>query len=124
MGVTNAGKALFANLILGSGTAITHMAVGSGTTAFAAAQTTLVTEITDSGVERVAPTLSRITTTVTNDTTKAIKTFSVTGTITVAEGGLFNAAAAGDMPVRVVFSPARSLISGDTITYQHTIVNA
>ena len=124
MGVSSAGKALFANLILGSGTAITHMAVGSGATAFAATDTALVTEITDSGVERVAPTLSRITTTVTNDTMKAIKTFSVTGTITVAEGGLFNAATAGDMPVRVVFSPSRSLISGDTLTYQHTIVNA
>ena len=86
MGVTNAAKALFANLILGSGTAITHMAVGSGTTAFAAAQTTLVTEITNSGVARAAPTLSRTTTTVTNDTMQATKTFSVTGTITVSEG--------------------------------------
>ena len=124
MGVTNAAKALFANLILGSGTAITHIAVGSGTTAFAAAQTALVTEITDSGVARTTPTLSRITTTVTNDTMQATKTFTVTGTITVAEGGLFNDSSAGDMPVRVVFSPSRSLVSGDTLTYTHTIVNA
>ena len=124
MGVTSAGKALFAGLIRGTGTAITHMGVGSGTTAFAIGQTTLVTEITDSGVARAAPTLSSITTTVTNDTMKAIKTFDVTGTITVTEGGLFNASSSGTMPVRVVFSPSRNLIDGDTITYQHTIVNA
>lgn len=124
MGVTSAGKALFAGLIRGTGTAITHIAVGSGSTAFAAGQTTLVTEITTVGLERVAPTMSSVTTTVTNDTAKFIKVFTITGTATVAEGGLFNASSGGTMAVRVVFSPSRSVISGDSLTYQHTIVNA
>ena len=109
---------------VGSPSAINYMAVGTGTTAFAATQTTLVAEITDSGLKRVSMTPVRVTTNVTNDTMSGTKTFSVTGTKTVTEGGLFNASSSGTMATRVIFSPSRGVVDGDTLTYTHKIINA
>ena len=121
-GITNAGKAAVAGLVgnTGSITAFTYLAYSSGTTAFAATQTALVT--TDS--QRSAATVTRTTTTVTNDTLQLTKTFSISSTETAAEGGIFNASSGGTMLARVVFSPARSMASGDTLAYTHKIAFA
>ena len=120
-GITNSGKAAAAGLLgnTGSITAFTFLAYGSGTTAFAATQTALVTQS-----QRAAATVSRVTTTVTNDTLQLVKAFSVTTTETAAEGGVFNASSGGIMVARVVFSPSRSMASGDTLTYTHKIIHA
>ena len=117
-GITNSGKAAAAGLMgnTGSITAFTYIGYGSGTTAFSATQTALVSQIS-----RAAATVSRTTTTVTNDTLQLLKAFSISSTQTAAEGGIFNASSGGTMAARVVFSPSRSMASGDTLTYTHKI---
>jgi hypothetical protein len=118
-GITNAGKAASAGLVGNSGgiTAFTALAYGSSSTAFSASQTALVNE-----GNRASATVSRTTTSVSNDTLKLVKAFSITSTETAAEGGIFNnASSGGTMLARVVFSPSRSMGSGDTLTYTHKV---
>jgi|TARA_Y100000310_G_scaffold279075_2_gene297998 hypothetical protein len=123
--ITNAGldevTALIGNV--GSPTSFGYLAVGTGTTAAAATDTTLETEITDSGLERGATTNTQQTTTVTNDTLRLAITFSVTGTKAVTEVGAFNAASVGTMLGRQVFS-ALNVASGDTLTVQYSFIFA
>jgi hypothetical protein len=77
-------------------TAMTHMAIGSGTTAAAVGDTTLGTEL-----GRVALT----STTVTANAVAYVATFPAgTGTGAVTEAGLFNASSAGTLLCRTVFS--------------------
>jgi len=119
--ITNAGKAEIANLAgnVSTPAAFTYIAVGIGTTAANAADTTLESEIVDSGLERASATVSRVTTTVTNDTLQLVKSFSVTGTKAVTEVGALNASSSGVLLGRQVFS-AVNVVSGDTlaITYK------
>lgn len=120
-GITNDGKAAMAGLLgnTGSITAFTYLAYGTDNTAFAATQTALVTES-----QRAVATISRTTTTVTNDTLQLVKAFSATVTETAKEGGVFNAASGGTMAARVVFETARSMTAGDTLTYTHKVIFA
>ncbi len=115
--VTTVGKAGAAGRLMGSGSpaAFTYIAVGTGVTAAAAGDTTLGTETTTSGLARTAGTLSLVTTTTTNDTAQATTTFSVTGTVAVTESGVLNAASAGTLLCRQVFS-AINVVSGDSLT--------
>lgn len=77
-------------------TAMTHMAIGSGTVAAAVGDTTLGTEL-----GRVALT----STTVTANAVAYVATFPAgTGTGAVTEAGLFNASSAGTLLCRTVFS--------------------
>lgn len=121
-GVTNAGFALVAGRINGSGApaAATYLAVGTGTTAFAATQTALVTETATSGLSRAAGTVSLVTTTQTNDTAQVTNDFSVTGSVAVTEAGLFNASSTGTMLARQTFS-AINVASGDTLTITYKV---
>lgn len=114
--VTDAGKAGVASRINGSGaeSAFTYIAVGTGTTAAAASDTALVTEIVDSGLARANATASRVTVDVTNDGAKLTNTFTVTGSKAVTESGVFNAASAGTLLARQVFS-AINVASGDSL---------
>lgn len=82
-------------------TAMSHMAVGTGSTAAAAANTALVTESA-----RVALTsTTQVTTTVTNDAIQYVATFAAgTGTAGLQEAGIFNAASAGTMLARTTFA--------------------
>lgn len=114
--VTTAGKAGAAGRLMGSGSpaAFTYIAVGTGVVAAAAGDTTLGTETAVSGLSRVAGTVSLVTTTVTNDTAQVTTTFSVTGTVAVTESGVLNAASAGTLLCRQVFS-AINVVSGDSL---------
>ena len=98
-------------------TAMTHMAVGSGTTAAAAGDTALGTQISS----RVALT----STTVTTNAVAYIAAFGAgvsTGAIT--EAGIFNASTAGTMLCRTVFSVVNKG-AGDTLQITWTItINA
>jgi len=119
MGVTNAGKAETANLLGGvaAPVAFTYLANGSGSTAFVATQTTLVTENATGSLGRAAAAMTRVTTTVTNDTVQAVKTWIATGAGgTVREVGFFNAAAAGIMLCRSVLTADKVLAAGDSYT--------
>jgi hypothetical protein len=114
VGVTNAGKALFADLVgnVTGAAHLTYIAYGNNTTAFAATQTALIG--TES--QRAAATVTRVTTTVANDTLQLAHTFSITSTETIGECGTFNAASSGTMATRNVLSPTRSVVSGDSWT--------
>lgn len=114
--ITSTGKAGAASRINGAGAepAFTYLAVGIGTNPAAAGDTTLQSEITDSGLERAAATCTRVTTTVTNDTAQLDKTWSVSGTKSVTECGIFNAASVGVLLGRQVFA-AVNVVSGDSL---------
>lgn len=118
--ITNAGKAQIA-LLAGDATAVpfTYLAVGTSTTAVAATDTTLTAEITDTGLARAAGTVSRVTTTVSNDTLQVVYTWTATGTKTVEEVGLFNAASAGTM-LGHALTTSKAMSNSDTLqmTYQ------
>lgn len=101
-GITNAGKAAVAGLILKdiSVNEFDWLAIGTGVTAFNAEQTALVAE-----THRVAGTGTRVQTAVANDTAQLVVTFSgFTGEEAVTEIGEFNADADGDMLMRQTFS--------------------
>lgn len=96
--ITNAGLAQIA-LLAGDASAVpfTYLALGTSATAVAATDTTLTAEITDTGLARTTATVSRITTTVTNDTLSLVYTWTATGAKTINEVGIFNASSAGTM---------------------------
>lgn len=104
--ITDAGLAGVASRINGSGgeNAFTYIAIGTGSTAAAEGDTTLQTEITTNGGERASATASRVTTTETNDTARLVYTFNFTGSFTVTESGVFNAASSGTLLARQVFT--------------------
>lgn len=126
MGITNAGLAIVSGLVgdTGSETAFTYLELGTGTTAFAASQTALVTAITDSGLARAAATVSQETTTQTDDTLQLTHQWTASGSKTVAEAGIFNGSSGGTMLARTKLSAARALTSGDTYTYTYQIIFA
>lgn len=96
-------------------TAMSHMAIGSGTTAAAAGNTGLGTEL-----GRVSLT----STTVTGSQVQYQATFGPgTGTGAVSEAGLFNAASNGTMLCRTVFSVVNK-DAGDTLAITWTVTLA
>lgn len=104
--ITNAGFAGVASRLNGSGAeaAFTYIAIGIGATAANVADTTLGSEITTAGGQRAAATASRVTTDVTNDTAQLVVTFTFTGSFAITESGVLNAASAGVLLARQVFS--------------------
>lgn len=118
----NAALAVFSGLAgnTGSQTAFTYLAVGSSSTAVAASQTALVAEISTNGLSRAAATVSRVTTTQTNDTLQLTKTWSVSGSSTVEEIGYFNAASTGIMGGRAL-TGTKSVVNGETLTGTYQI---
>jgi hypothetical protein len=121
--LTNVGLAAIIRLIAAglTETKFSHLAIGTGTTAEAATDTALVTEI-----KRKAATVSQVTTTVTGDTALFEATFSsadgLTGSHTVSETGIFNAATGGILLARKTF-PGVPLNwdAGDSITIRYFI---
>jgi hypothetical protein len=100
--VVNSGLAYIASRIKDStATTMSHMAVGSGNVAAAAADTGLGTQL-----GRVAlDSTTLVTTTTTNDAVQYVATFAAgTGTGAITEAGIFNAASAGTMLCRTVFA--------------------
>ena len=94
--------------------AMTHMAVGTGTTAAAAGNTTLVSE-----TDRNALT----STTVTNNEIAYVATWAAgDATAALTEAGIFNASSGGDMLCRTVFSVVNKGASDSmTITWTVTV---
>lgn len=96
--VVNTGLAFIASRMKDTtDAAMSHMAVGSGTTAAAAGNTALETQI--------GSRVSLTSTTVTANATAYVATFAAgTGTGAITEAGIFNASTAGTMLCRTVFS--------------------
>lgn len=97
--ITNTGKAAIAGLMgnVGAVAAFGWLAVGTSSTAVTAADTTLGAEIVDTGLARAAATMTRSTTTTTNDTLQFDYTWTATGVKTIQEIGAFNASSSGVM---------------------------
>lgn len=112
--VVTAGKEFIASRMTGSTTAMSHMAIGSGAVAAAAANTTLGSE-----VGRVA--LS------TNSATGAVVTYTASfpageGTGAVTEAGVFNASSVGTLLCRTVFAVVnKGADDAMSITWQITV---
>jgi hypothetical protein len=110
--VVTAGKNWVADRMNDANTVMTHMALGTGTTAAAAGNTTLVTEL-----DRNALT----STTVSTNTIAYAATWAAgDGTGAITEAGIFDAASSGDMLARTVFSVVNKAAS-DSITITWTI---
>lgn len=116
-GTTDAGLAAVAALIEGS---FTYLALGTGTTEYATTQTALVSELTDTGLERASGTISLTTTTVTDDTVQATHTWTATGSQTIAEAGWFDAASGGNMLARDKFESATDVENGSAFVWTVT----
>lgn len=122
-GITAAGVAAIAGLVgnTGSITAFSYLAVGTTATAFAKTQTTLAAEITDSGLARSQATVSRTTTTDTNDTLRHLYLWTASGSKTIVEAGIFNASSGGTMLGRKV-TTSTSIVSGQLLQITYDIV--
>ena len=112
--VVTAGKGYVASRMKdASATAMSHMAIGTGSTAAAAGNTAL-------GSESARTTLTS--TTVSGADVTYVDTFAAgTGTGAITEAGLFNASSGGTMLCRVVFSGAISKGNSDSMTITWTV---
>lgn len=121
--IVNAGRAQLALLAGQSGSLFTYIAVGTSNTAVAVTDTTLTAEIVASGLSRATGTVSRITTTVANDTYQVTKIFTATGAVSVEEIGVLNASSAGTM-LSHALSGTKTLANTDTLAVTYTLVFA
>lgn len=121
--ITNASLAALSGLIgnTGSQVAFTYLAVGTDSTAAAASQTALQAELTTLGLARAAATVSRSTTTQTNDTLQLDYTWTASGTTAVEEIGIFNASSAGVMLGRKV-TGTKNVANGVTLAATYKII--
>ena len=122
--ITTVGKGLLAGRLNGSGSpaAATYLGLGIGTTAAAAGDTALESEIVDSGLARAAATVALTTTSTANDTATLTYTWTASGTKAVTEVGALNAGSGGTLLGRRVFS-AVNVVSTDQlqVTYSFQI---
>lgn len=119
--ITNSGRTAQAQRVggLSAIAAFIYIAVGTSNTAPAVTQTALGAELSTLGFSRVSVTPTLITTNVTNDTLQLQTTYTVTGTTSVEEIGIFNAASGVTMLGRAL-TGSKAVASGDTLiaTYQ------
>lgn len=113
--VVTSGKAFIASRMVGTGSAVmSHMAVGTSTTAPVAGQTALVSEIARAAI-------------VSGTSAANVVTYSAVfaagvGTGAITEAGILNAGAAGTMLSRTVFSVVNKEADDSlTINWQITI---
>ena len=112
--IVTAGKTDIASLITGAGSVMTHMGVGTGSTAVAAGDTTLDTELDRNALTTSGGTAS----------TNTVEFESVwnagDGTGAITEAGLFSASSSGTMLARTVFSSVNKSAS-DILTITWTV---
>ncbi len=121
--ITNVGLAAMAGLVGNTGavTAFTYLAVGTSNTAASASQTTLVAELSTLGLSRTSATVTRSTTTQTNDTLQLDYTWTASGSTTVEEIGVFNASSSGVMLGRKV-TGSKALVTGVQLVATYKII--
>jgi hypothetical protein len=112
--VVTAGKNWVADRMNNANTVMTHMAVGTGTTAAAAGDTALGTQLDRNTLTS---------TTVTNNTIEYACTWAAgDGTGAITEAGIFDASTGGDMLARTVFSVVnKGADDSMTITWTITV---
>lgn len=117
--ITNAGQAIVTNLVSGIGGTVPKFVMwGTGAGTAAVTDTTLFTETSDEA--RTSGTVSRVTTTVTNDTYQVVGTITVatSGPKTITNVGLFDVvtASSGNLYFKSDFT-GLLLQVGDSITF-------
>ena len=111
--LVNTGKAIVTNYLAGgAATQPKYIGWGTGAGTTAATDTTLFTETGS----RVAGTTTQQTTSTTNDTYQVIGTLTATGSVTITNAGIFDAATVGNLFVKGDFSGI-ALTSGDSIQF-------
>lgn len=112
--ITNAGLTEVAKLICGdTADAFTYVALGTNDTTPAATDTTLGTEISTNGGERVVADTSDY---AADYKSKWVEEFTFSGSLGIKECGILNAAADGDLLVHHVFPATINVVSSDTLT--------
>ena len=112
--IVTAGKNDIASLISGAGSVMTHMAVGTGTNAVAAGDTTLQTEVDRNALSVPGGAPS-------TNTVVFIGVWAAgDGTGALTEAGLFSASSSGTMLARSVFSAVNKGAS-DVLTITWTV---
>jgi hypothetical protein len=111
--LTNKGKEIIADRILGNGTEPKYVGWGTGAGTAAAADTALSTESSES---RTSGTSSKITVTTTNDTYQVVGQIVATGSRTITNAGLLDASTSGNLFVHTDFTGV-VLATNDSITF-------
>lgn len=111
--LTNAGRAINANRLKGSGTEPNYVAWGTGAGTAAVGDTTLSTESAES---RVAGTSSIVTTSVTNDTYQVVGTITATAGRAITNAGTFDASTSGNLHIHGDFGTI-NLSTGDSVQF-------
>lgn len=111
--LTNAGKAIVTNRLKGAGTEPLYVAWGTGAGTAGIADTTLFTEASEA---RTAGTSTQQTTTTTNDTYRVVGTITPTGSKTITNAGLFDAATVGNLFMKGDFTGV-ALVINESITF-------
>lgn len=112
--LTNAGKAITTNRIMGSGTEPKYVAVGVGATGAARTAAITDTALSTEIETRTIGVSTRQTLTTTNDTYQVVGAVIATAARSVDEAALFDASSGGNMFLSATF-PVVSLASGDSI---------
>ena len=113
--VVTAGRNLLRDLLNNTSPAgLTHVAIGTGTTAVNAAQTALVTEVFRDVITQRLTDVGQLTVTL------YLSTSSANGS-TLAEVGLFNASSSGTMYARVVLASTIAKTSAIAVTFTWTL---
>lgn len=116
---TNAGMAAISDIMINGGTAApTHIAIGTGAQDPPAEATALGSE-----QYRDSATKSKITRTITNDTSRYVKSIAITATHNITEAGLLNAASGGDLFLYQSFD-AIEFENGDQCLVQWDLQNS
>lgn len=119
--ITTVGLGAIAKMIAGvtPPDPFTYLATGSGSTVESEDDTALATENTLYGAERAAAVCEYIGA----NTIRWSRLIEFSGDVTIQEIGIFNAAAAGDMIIRVLLAAAVAFVSSDQveISITHTM---
>jgi hypothetical protein len=130
--VVNAGRDIITNRLNSAGTIPLNIGWGTGTQTTALVTDTtlgpttvekLVDLSTSAGTDHTVGVVTRVTTTVTNDTFQVVGTRSATGAGTVTVSGLFDAASGGNLFAKGDFAGI-ALASGDSIQFTWKVVFA
>jgi hypothetical protein len=118
--VTNTGKGIVTNRLKGAGTEPLNVGWGTGAGTAAATDTTLSTEalvtLAAGTTDHTAGTSTQQTTTTSNDTYQVVATRTATGSGTVTNAGLWDAASGGNLFLKGDFTGI-GLVSGDSILF-------
>lgn len=115
--VTNAGLAILASRIKGSGTEPLYIGWGTGAGTAAIADTTLFTEDTTPGYSRAVGISSLVTTSVAGDTYQVSGSLTAGAALSITNWGLFDAAVGGNLLAHEDVAVPYTLSAGELLNF-------